>query len=152
MHRNTHSQNRIIRALLYTGMALTVFATLLFPLIDRATTTFLADHIQQTYPGYDPAEVGNAVTAYLVILSIVGVLGIGGWYLTIRAMRSGTGWTRWVATGLLAVAVLIVSYALTARDTSGELGLAPLMGWLQVLPLLPGVAAVVLLWRGEARG
>ncbi|YCK41933.1 hypothetical protein ACNF49_50195 [Actinomadura sp. ATCC 39365] len=36
---------------------------------------------------------------------------------------------------------------LTVRDTNGEVGLVPLLGWLQVLPLVPGLVAVVLLWR-----
>jgi len=36
--------------------------------------------------------------------------------------------------------------ALLTKDTSGEVGLAPLLGWIGMLPLLPGLVAVVMLW------
>jgi hypothetical protein len=141
----------MIEAILYIGLGLTLLATV-FPFIDRATTTVLADHIRDGYPAYDSHDVSNAVTAWLVILTTIGVLGVAGWLVTARAVRAGKAWNRWLATGLLSLAFLLAVTGLTTRDTSGEVGLAPLLGWLQVLPLFPGVAAVVFLWQRREQG
>jgi hypothetical protein len=40
-------------------------------------------------------------------------------------------------------------YALLVKDTSGETGLAPLLGWIGVLPCLPGLVGVAMLWRSR---
>ncbi|GAA3262439.1 hypothetical protein [Nonomuraea helvata] len=130
-------------ATLYAGAGLTVAATLV-ALADRAG---LADHVRAGYPAYGPGEIDSAVTAYTVILSVVGTLGLFGWLGTAWVVRRGKGSARWPAGGLLAIAICVAFAALTVRDTNGEVGLAPLLGWLQVLPCAAGLAAVVLLWR-----
>jgi hypothetical protein len=48
-------------------------------------------------------------------------------------------------------AVAVAAAGLTTVDTSGEVGLAPAMGWLLLLPCLPGLVAVTKLWRGGTR-
>ncbi|MGW5670791.1 hypothetical protein [Micromonospora sp. NPDC003776] len=138
--------DRTTFATIGAGALLTLVAAV-FPFVDRATTTVLADHIRAGYPTYGPAEINAAATAYLAILSVVGVLGLLGWLGTAWAARAGRGWTGWLATGLFLAAVGTSLAALTVQDTSGDVGLAPLLGWLQVLPCIPGLAAVVLLWR-----
>jgi hypothetical protein len=138
--------NRATLAMMYVGTAFTVIAAL-SPFIDQATTTVLADHVREGYPAYGPGEINAAVTAWTVLLSVVGVLGLLGWLGTVWAVRTGKGWARWLATGMFAIAVCIAIAAATVKDTSGEVGLAPLLGWLQVLPCVPGLAAAVLLWR-----
>ncbi|MEV6986022.1 DUF6264 family protein [Sphaerisporangium sp. NPDC051017] len=153
LHANgrTHAMTRSARkpdkqvalALMYGGAGLTVIATL-FAFIDRAG---LADHIHAGYPAYGLGEINAAVTAYTVILSVVGVLGLLGWLGTVWAARAGKGWARPLASGMFAIAVCIAIAAVTVQDTNGEVGLAPLLGWLQVLPLIPGLAAVMLLWK-----
>jgi hypothetical protein len=143
---NTRPRNRTTLAVTYLGVGLTTIATL-FPFVDRATTTVLADHLQASYPAYASGEIDAAVTAYLVILSAVGLLGLLGWLGTAWAVRAGKNWARWLATALLMAGSCIAIAALTVQDTSGDVGLAPLLGWLQALPCLAGLAAVVLLWR-----
>ncbi|MFJ2030681.1 hypothetical protein [Streptosporangium sp. NPDC087985] len=138
--------NQVALAVMYAGAVLTVIATL-SPFIDQATTTVLAGHVREGYPAYGPGEINAAVTAYTVILSTVGVLGLLGWLGTVWAVRTGKGWARWLATGMFATAVCLAIAAVTVQDNNGEVGLAPLLGWLQVLPCVPGLAAVVLLWR-----
>lgn len=133
-------------AAMYVGMGLTVIAAL-FPYVDRATTTVLADHLRAGYPAYGPDTIDAGVTAYLMILSIVGALGLLGWLGTVWAVRAGKRWASWLAAVLLAVAACFAIAALTIQDTSGDVGLAPLLGWLQVLPCVAGLAAVTLLWR-----
>ncbi|WP_169982591.1 hypothetical protein [Microbispora sp. H10836] len=139
------SRTRTALAMMYIGAGLTSIAAL-FPFVDRATTTVLADHIKAGYPAYAPGAIDTAVTAYLVILSVVGALGLLGWMGTIWAARAGKRWTSPLAIGLFGIALCVAIAALTVQDTSGDVGLAPLLGWLLVLPCVPGLAAVVL-WR-----
>lgn len=138
--------DRTTLATIGAGAVLTLTAAV-FPFVDRATTTVLADHVRAGYPTYGSAEINAAVTAYLAILSVVGVLGLLGWLGTAWAVRAGRGWAGWLATGLFLAAAGTALAGLTVQDTSGDVGLAPLLGWLQVLPCVPGLAAVVSLWR-----
>ncbi|WP_101790809.1 hypothetical protein [Nonomuraea indica] len=142
------SRNRLPVAMMCVGAALTAIAAI-FPFVDRATTTVLADHVRAGYPAYGPDAVDAAITAYVTILSVIGVLGLLGWLGAIWALRAGVRWARPLATGLLAIAACLAVAALTVRDTSGDVGLAPLLGWLLVLPCVPGLAAVVLWRRAE---
>ncbi len=146
-----HQQNRKAQPWLLLGMGLTILATVI-PFIDRATATVLADHIASGYPSYDSSEIDNAVTAWLAILSVVGIFGLVGWGSTHLALRKGKRSAPWLATGMLVIGIFVAISFLTVRDTSGDVGLAPMLGWLQLLPCLPGVAAVVVLWRETARG
>jgi len=145
----TKPGNQAALATMYAGAGLTVIAAL-SPFIDQATTTVLADHVREGYPAYGAGEINAAVTAYTVILAVVGVLGLLGWLGTGWAVRAGKGWARLLATAMFAIGACVAIAAATTKDTSGDVGLAPLLGWLQVLPCLPGLAAVVLLWRRAA--
>ncbi|WP_448006840.1 hypothetical protein [Agromyces bauzanensis] len=131
---------------MWGGLALTVGATV-YPFVDDATTRILAGHIQASYPSYGADEIDTAVSLYLMILSVVGGVGVVTWLGTIWATRTGKRWTPWAATLVFMTAVCIALAGLTVRDTSGDVGLAPLLGWLQILPCVLGLAAVVLLWR-----
>jgi len=144
--RTTTSRQARLTATLWLGFALTVVATVV-PFVDAATTRELADHVRAGYPAYTAREVDAAVAAYLAILATVGALGIVGWLVTIRGAHRGRRWTAAVATGLLVVGAGLALTGLTVTDTSGDVGLAPAVAWFQVLPCLPGVAAVVMLWR-----
>ncbi|TYB69182.1 hypothetical protein FXF51_08040 [Nonomuraea sp. PA05] len=136
------AQRSGVLVIMYIGAALTAVAAV-FPFLDQAV---LADHLRAGYPSYEPGAIDAAVTAYLVILAVVGALGLVGWLGTIWAARAGKGWSRRLGAGLLAVALCVAVAGLTVRDVSGDVGLAPLLGWLLVLPCVPGAAAVAL-WR-----
>ncbi|WP_154794787.1 hypothetical protein [Occultella kanbiaonis] len=130
---------------LWIGLLLTA-AVGVYALLDGSTTHVLADHLRATYPAFDDQDVQAGVAAYVTILLGVTGLGVVGWVATIWAARSGKRWTVWPAATLLVAAVGVATVGLTTLDTSGEVGLAPLMGWLLVLPCLPGLVAVVMLW------
>ncbi|WP_405087598.1 hypothetical protein [Microbispora sp. NBC_01389] len=134
-------RRRGLFAAMWIGLVLTVIAAA-YPFVDHT----LADHVQAGYPSYSVGEIDTAVTAYLAILSIVGGMGLIGWLGTLWAAKAGKRSTRWVATGVFAVALCIALAGLTVTDTSGDVGLAPAIGWLQMLPCLPGLLAVVMLW------
>jgi hypothetical protein len=124
------TSSRLTKAALWCGLILTGVVTV-FPFLNRSV---LADHIRSGYPSYTSGEVNHAVDLYLVILATAGVVGIVGWLATIWAVRSGKGWIRWVAPVLLVGAIAFALTGLTVRDTSGDVGLAPMIGWLQMLP------------------
>ncbi|MCP2265705.1 hypothetical protein ACFQHV_04070 [Promicromonospora thailandica] len=139
-------RHRAALGALVAGLVLTVLATV-YPYVDRATTGLLARHVAASYPAYGGAEVDAAVTAYLAILTTVGVLGVATWLVVAGAARAGKRWAPWAAALALAGAVCWSVAALTVTDTSGDVGLAPALGWLQALPCVAGAVTVVLLWR-----
>jgi len=145
-HRQRNPMARSVIAALYAGLAMTVIA-MIVPYIDRATSNTLADHIRAGYPTYTQARIDTASTIYLVYLSVIGVLGVVGWLWTVRSVKTGRRWVRAAATAIFALGTSVALIDLLIRDTSGDTGLSPLLGWVGILPCLPGLLAVTLLWR-----
>jgi len=137
----THKQNAVIAAM-SVGVILTVVAAIV-PFV----TGSLRDHIRAGYPGYTNARVDTAVTNWLIILTIVGALGVVGWVFNIWIVATNRRWAAWFATATFALGTSVALTDLLVKDTSGDTGLAPLMGWIGMLPCLAGLAAVALLWR-----
>ena len=131
---------------MFTGLGLTVVATVV-PYVDRATTHLLADHIRAGYPTYTDTRVDSAVTTYLVVSSVVGALGVLAWLWTIWAVKAGKRWARPAATVMFALGTSVGLTGLLTKDTSGETGLPPMLGWIGMAPCLAGLLAVALLWR-----
>jgi hypothetical protein len=131
---------------MYAGLGLSV-AALIVLYADHATANVLAGHIRAGYPAYTRARIASAVTAYLVYLSAVGALGTASWLAAIWAVKAGKRWARGVSTTLFAAGTSVALTDLLIRDTSGDTGLPPLLGWAGLLPSLAGLLAVVLLWR-----
>jgi cytochrome bd-type quinol oxidase subunit 2 len=142
---STHQHRATLRAM-YAGLVLTVVATIA-PYVDRATSNMLARHIRDGYPAYTQAPVDSAATAWLVILSVIGTLGVASWIWTIWAVKTGRRWATWAATTMFALGTCIALTALLVKDTSGDTGLPPLLGWIGMMPCLAGFAAVTTLWR-----
>jgi hypothetical protein len=141
----THHERSTIGTM-YAGLGLTV-AALITPYVDHATANVLAGHIRAGYPTYTQARIDSAVTTYLVYLSVVGALGIICWLAAIWALKAGKQWARGAATAMFALGTGIALTDLLIKDTSGDTGLPPLLGWAGILPCLAGLLAVVLLWR-----
>jgi hypothetical protein len=137
---------------MYAGLVFTVAATVA-PYVDRVTGHVLADHIRRGYPTYSQDRIDTAVDAWLAVLTILGVLGVVCWAGAIWAVRAHKPWARPTATAMFLGGTGLALAALLTRDSSGEAGLAPLLGWIGMLPPLAGLAAVCLLWkRPGARG
>jgi hypothetical protein len=143
---DTAHHERSAVAAMYAGLGLTAAATIVL-YVDHVTGNVLADHIRAGYPAYTQARIDSAVTIYLVYLSVVGVLGVIGWLAAIWAVKAGKGWARGAATAIFVLGAAIALFDLLVKDTSGDTGLPPLLGWAGMLPCLAGLLAVVLLWR-----
>lgn len=131
-----------------TGLALTV-AALAVVSVDHATGDLLAQHIRAGYPSYSSARIDAAAMLWLVYLSVVAALGIVTWAVTGWAVRTGRRWAPLLATAAFVVGTGIAVFNLVVTDTSGDTGLPALLGAVGLLPSLPGLVAVVLLWRGR---
>jgi hypothetical protein len=142
----SHDPRRSALTALYAGLTTTVVATIT-PFLDQATSHSLEDHIRAGYPNFSQARVDTAVTTYEVILTVIGVLGVAGWAIVIRAVTTGKWWTAPLATATFLLGLGIALTGLLVKDTSGETGLSPLLAWVGLLPCLPGLIAVTLLWR-----
>lgn len=137
------SRSRGAIGAMWAGLGLTLVATV-YPFLDRGV---LAAHIQAGYPSYSTAEIDAAAGIYLMLLATVGVLGVAGWGVTLLAASRQKSWARWAAAVFLVAGLSIALSGLTIQDTSGEVGLAPLVGWLQALPCAAGLIAITQLWR-----
>jgi hypothetical protein len=145
----THPARSAIGAM-YAGLGLTVAAIIVL-YVDHATGNALARHIRAGYPSYGQARIHAAVTTYLIYLSVLGALGVLSWLCTIWAVSTRKPWARWVAAALFAAGTSIALFNLLIKDTSGDTGLPPLLGWVGMLPSLAGLLAVIFLWRKPSR-
>ncbi|GGR55314.1 hypothetical protein J2S40_002542 [Nocardioides luteus] len=135
-------------AAMLLGMGLTVAAVVVV-YVDRASADVLAGHIRAGYPGYDQGQIDTAATTYLAYLTVLGVLGVLAWGAGVWVTRKRLTVAPWLVSALFVVGTSVALFNLTVRDTSGATGLAPLIGWVGLLPSLAGLAAVVLVWRAR---
>lgn len=145
----TRRADRPTLAALYVGLALTV-VTAVVPFVDHFAGNMLAAHIRAGYPEYSDARIATAATTYLVILTSIGVIGTACWIVSIWATGRGKWWAPWIAAAILILAAIVAATGLLIRDTSGDTGLPPLLGWVGVLPVIAGAVAVTLLFVNPA--
>jgi hypothetical protein len=136
---------------MYLGSLFTLGA-LAVAWIDHATADTLARHIRAGYPHYSQARVDSAAATYMIYLSVLGALGLVAWLATIRGVTHERKWIRPTATLVFLLAAGLSLTDLLIRDTSGDTGLPPLLGWIGLLPCLPGLLAVILLWKDRRPG
>ncbi|MFD5214333.1 hypothetical protein [Microbacterium sp. NPDC058345] len=140
------SEPKTARRLLTAGAVATASITL-FALIDPVSTRLIAAQVQAGYPGYSSAEIDRAAVMYVGILVIVGVLGALGWGATILLSGRHRRLAFWLGLSLGAIGLLVAGAALATTDTSGTIGLAPVFGWLLLVPCGLGLTALIALRR-----
>ncbi len=140
----THQQSTIIA--MHVGWMFTI-AALAAVWVDHATANALAHHIQVSYPHYSKAHIDSAAATYIIYLSVVGALGLIAWLSSIRAVNQDKRWIRPAATLIFILATSLSLTDLLIRDTSGDTGLPALLGWIGMLPSLPGLVTLNLLWK-----
>lgn len=145
----THQQSTIIT--MSVGSIFTS-AALAAVWVDHTTANALAHHIRAGYPHDSRAHIDSAAATYIIYLSALGAIGLIAWLSSIWAVRRDKRWTRPAATLAFICATSLSLTNLLIRDTSGETGLPALLGWLGMLPCLPGLVTVILLWKDPAPG
>ncbi|MFC9975729.1 hypothetical protein ACFVH6_33055 [Spirillospora sp. NPDC127200] len=136
---------RQVLAAMYAGLGLTVVAAIV-PYLGRGPGHVLTDHVQAAYPAYTDAQVGSAVTTYLILLSVIGALGVAAWLWTIWTVKASKRWARPAATAMFVLGTSVGLTGLLTKDTSGDTGLPPEVGWTGMAPCAAGLLAVTLLW------
>src|SRR5690606_36573882 len=106
--------------------------------------------IHTSYPTYTEEQVDTAVNAWLMLLSVIGALGVLGWIWTMWTIKADERWARWSALPIFVIATGVALAALLSKHTSGDVGLAPPLGLVGILPRLAGLWVVVALWRKPA--
>ena len=137
---------RSVYVAMTAGLALTLLSTVV-PYVDQAGGHVLADHVRAGYPAYTQARVDTAVTAYVAILSVIGGLGSIAWIATIWAVKAEKSCAPVLATAMLTLGATIGLTGLLTKDTSGDTGLPPELGWMGMAPSLAGLLAVILLYK-----
>lgn len=143
--RPTSTHARRLTAM-YVGLALTILATVA-PLIDIATVDTLSDHVRDAYPNWGPDTVAADRNAMVIYLVVTGVLGTVMWGLSIWAVTTGRRRARALATTGFAAGAIVALMNLSLSGDEYDVILPYLYGTLTLLPCLPGLAAVIHLWR-----
>jgi hypothetical protein len=142
MQPTTTPQRNSAIAAMGVGLVLTIVATTV-PFV----TSALHDHIRAGYPRYTDTRVDSAATTWLIILTVIGALGVAGWLWSIWMVRIRNRWASWVATAMFVLGTGVAVTNLLIKDTSGDTGLAPMLGLIGMLPCVAGLVALALLWR-----
>lgn len=142
-------RTRTPRGLLWLGLVLTAVSAVAVA-VDQATGDALGRHLLEAYPGFDPGAL-DAVRAGLAGgLYGVAAAGVVLWLVTLWGVRSGGRWVRLFASVALVLGLVVGVAGLTVAEYGGVPILPTWLGVLVLLPCVPGLAAVVQLWRGGA--
>lgn len=142
--RTTKRRPNLVQALTL-GACLQILCIAL-PLLDVWMIGSIEQHVQNAYPEWGPDNVNldrNAIAGYLVI---VGVLGLAGWLGALWSAKKDVA-VRAVVTTLFVIGTCVllfdVGYAGEHYDPIVPLWLGVT---LLVIPLLPGITAVMAAW------
>lgn len=130
---------------LWIGVGVQVLCILL-PLLDLWLIGSVERHVESTYPEWGSGEVMPERNAIVIGLAVIGVLGLGGWLVSIWMARRDRA-VRATVTTMFVLGMLTLT---TAAGMGGEAydQIVPL--WLSstllVLLALPGVTAVLAVW------
>lgn len=135
------------RGLLGLGAVITAVLALA-PLVDINTVDTIGDHVRAAYPQWDDATIAADRGAIAGYLTGAGVLGVGGWLVTLwTTRRPGRG--RWVAVTMLAMGTIVVLANLSLGGENYE-RIVPMpyaAAW--VVPVLVGAVACARVWRSR---
>ncbi|NQE91540.1 hypothetical protein [Nocardia terpenica] len=141
------SSTRRAVASLYVGLALTVIATVLVPIVVAYATNSYTNYIQNAYPDYSTAQVDNYRQTIAIYLVVNGVLGVLAWLWIARQARRQTRTAPFLAVVLFVLGVCWALFNLLVKDSTGYPALTTLMGVIGLVPAIAGLVAVVQLWR-----
>lgn len=144
---SSEHRKRATVAAMWIGLACTVIATIA-PFLGQDTSNGLAGHVRAGYPFYSSARVDTAVDTYLAYLTGVNAMGVMAWLAIMWAVNKEMRRTFRTALTIFVTAAAIGLFDLLIKDTSGDTGLPPVIGWIELLPCAPGLI-VLLLVRGR---
>jgi hypothetical protein len=138
---NIRVQRRPAVTAMGIGLLLTV-VTLVALIIDQASGSSIADHVNALYAPLGLHPDPNVLFGYLYVTGGIGVLL---WLTTIWSVSQHKRWARVVASFVLVVATSLALLVLFVSEYGGQI-FPTLWGILGLLPCLAGLVAVILLW------
>ncbi|UYM04339.1 hypothetical protein [Solicola gregarius] len=134
----TADSTRRATTTMYVGLALSALLAGL-TVVDQATVGGITDEMWKEYPDYTAGEVDTEAGATAAALYVLAGLGIACWSWLAVATRRGWRHTRWVATTVLALALV----------ASASMSYVPMPSYLASamwLPCIAGIVALTMLW------
>lgn len=124
---------------MYAGAALSALTAIFqFALLPAERSQY-----EKLHPHFSAAHIHAAVVSQVVQVTITGVISIALWIVMARTNMAGRSWARLVASVLFGLNT--IDGFTSARAYGVGIGSIP-----NALIWLAGLAAIVLLWRGES--
>ena len=125
--------------LMYSGAVISAISFIL----GLATLGNLKHTLQKDHPSYTTAHINSLVTASIVFIIVVGIIGVGLWLWMARMNLRGRNWARILGT---------VFFAIDTLDLLGVFrGSAnAISAVFAIVTWLVGLGAVIMLWRRES--
>jgi hypothetical protein len=132
--------------LLRIGLLLTV-ASAVAVVVDQATGDSIGRHLREAYPGFDPAALDATGSMLVTVLFTVATAGVLLWLLALRGVARQRRWARPFAVVALLLGATVAATVLAVSEYGGVPIYPTWIGVLVALPCLPGLAAVVMMFR-----
>jgi hypothetical protein len=125
--------------LMYLGAA----ANAVGIIVALATTGSLRSAIHEAHPALTSSKVVAAERATVAIVIVIGVVAIGLWLWMAAANKAGRSWARVTSSVFFGLSTLVALGGLTRPE--------PVLSNVVIgIIWLVGLAATILLWRGES--
>ena len=125
--------------LMYSGAVISAISFIL----GLATLGNLKHTLQKDHPSYTTAHINSLVTASIVFIIVVGIIGVGLWVWMARMNLKGRNWARILGTVFFAIDTLDL-LAVFRGSTGAISAVFAIVTW------LVGLGAVIMLWRRES--
>ena len=125
--------------LMYSGAVISAISFIL----GLATLGNLKHTLQKDHPSYTTAHINSLVTASVVFIIVVGIIGVGLWVWMARMNLKGRNWARILGT---------VFFAIDTLDLLGVFrgSASAISAVFAIVTWLVGLGAVIMLWRRES--
>jgi hypothetical protein len=125
--------------LMFAGAGLTAIGIIL----NFVSLSALKSTVRSQSPNLTATQVNNFVTAFVVGLAIVGLVGIGLWIWMAFASRAGQNYARIVSSVLFGLDTILLLIGISRTGfQAGSL--------LSVLTWVAGLGAIILIWRKDS--
>ncbi len=125
--------------LMYSGAVISAISFIL----GLATLGNLKHTLQKDHPSYTTAHINSLVTASVVFIIVVGIIGVGLWVWMARMNLRGRNWARILGTVFFAIDTLDL-LAVFRGSANAISAVFAIVTW------LVGLGAVIMLWRRES--
>ena len=132
---------------MYLGAVASLIGIIIELLTRHSLRTYIANHATRNGSRLTAAQVADTYHAELVVLVVVGLIGIGLWIWMAQMNKRGRNWARITSTVFFGIETLGV---LVSASGVGALGDAGPIRFYNILVVLIGLAALILLWRRQS--